>query len=645
MGIFSNLIVMLGLDDKGFSSGLKKAKKETTLFSKGMKKLGGAIAGAFAVGKIVNFGRELVKRRTEAEGVNAAFERLPDNIALMQQLQAATRGTVSELELKKSAVQWKNFGLDLGKMSSFMEFARRTAKDTGLSVEYLTQSIVTGLGRKSPLILDNLGISVTELRDEIKKTGDFVTAAANIANKRMSEMGPEIETTGEKVAKMSAAWENFKTALSDNVSLFDSVFDSLAKGLDKITVRLKSSVSLMDQLAAGGVDVVKNEIEAMSEASKEFGIQKKNLDAMKDQNKALEIQKKQMDEITKQVEIYTKKQEEASNVSLSNDEVRQATRMAGGNYMAQQQFLQLATRRKRYKLFTPEDEKELKYYQSLLSELKKDSVIRSEAILKSNIKEPEKVLGIIDKINNEIKDIETKKLDPKTNISEIQAYNKEIERLKFQLNEINNGIQTITPRGLGGGMSEGGGFEADKIRQRARDFSNAADDYVAGVKEKQLNIGDAMRGFTTSAVASLGTAIGSGDFSNLGNAILGQFGSFLMQLGEMMVAYGGLWQGFNIVSSNPLSAPLAIGLGLAAIAAGAAFSAMASKSPQQSGGGISGGQSYGGGDNTSNTALFNRAGQTVSGYGQGRQSNTVDFKIKGQDLVATMNRNQLKASI
>ncbi|MBS5299259.1 MAG: hypothetical protein KHY47_13850 [Prevotella sp.] len=46
----------------------------------------------------------------------------------------------------------------------------------------VTDSIVTGLGRKSPLILDNLGISAAEISEKTKETGDFMKAVAEIVD-------------------------------------------------------------------------------------------------------------------------------------------------------------------------------------------------------------------------------------------------------------------------------------------------------------------------------------------------------------------------------------------------------------------------------------------------------------------------------
>ena len=151
--------------------------------------------------------QETVKQGIEmakaGEGIRKAFERLnrPD---LLDNLKEATHGTVSELELMKQAVKFNDFRLNLDEMGTLLAFAQQKAKDTGQSVDYMVDSIVTGLGRQSKLILDNLGISAAEITSEMKKTGDMTTAVANIIKRQMGEAGDYIETAADRAARQQA---------------------------------------------------------------------------------------------------------------------------------------------------------------------------------------------------------------------------------------------------------------------------------------------------------------------------------------------------------------------------------------------------------------------------------------------------------
>jgi len=231
--------VLLGLDSGQFQKGVNKSQKQMSGFQKFSKgwagKMTGILAGAFAVGAIVDFGKEAVRLAGEMKGVKSAFEGLNDP-NLLNDLRAATKGTVSDLELMKNAVKAKNLGVPIQKLGTFFEFARRRAKETGESVQFLTESIVTGIGRKSVLIMDNLGISASELNAEFKKTGDFGVAAGNIVERELKKMGADLDTTTESTARLNASWENYMTTLgSQSTGIINTVTKSLNELLTTIT--------------------------------------------------------------------------------------------------------------------------------------------------------------------------------------------------------------------------------------------------------------------------------------------------------------------------------------------------------------------------------------------------------------------------
>lgn len=215
MSIIGSIFVRLGLKSDEFSKGIKQSEGQLSSFKGVVGKIGGAIAGAFTVDKIVQFTKEAYKLAGQAQGVYNAFSRL-NRPGLLNDLKEATRGTTDELKLMQTAVQANNFKIPLDQLATYLKFATNRAIETGESVDYLVQSIILGIGRKSPLILDNLGISASELREELAKTGDMGKAAGNIINKSMSEAGDAIETSAVKTQKLGAAWKDFMVAVGDS---------------------------------------------------------------------------------------------------------------------------------------------------------------------------------------------------------------------------------------------------------------------------------------------------------------------------------------------------------------------------------------------------------------------------------------------
>ena len=178
--------------DGGFTGML--AVTGGNLLASGIQKLGSEMADTI---------QQSVELARQGEGVRIAFERLnrPD---LLDNLKEATHGTVSELELMKAAVKFDDFKLPVEQLGTLLAFAQKKAKDTGQSVDYMVDSIVTGLGRKSLPILDNLGLSSAEIKEKIAETGDMTKAVAEIIKKQMSEAGEYVETAADRAARAAA---------------------------------------------------------------------------------------------------------------------------------------------------------------------------------------------------------------------------------------------------------------------------------------------------------------------------------------------------------------------------------------------------------------------------------------------------------
>lgn len=174
-------------------------------------KFAGALAGV-SIG--VNLVQEMqqtvaesVKLYQSAEGIMLAFQRL-NKPGLLDKLREETHGTVDDINLMKQAIKFKDFNLDINQLGTYLAFAQQKAKDTGESIDYMVDSIVTGLGRQSVQILDNLGISATEIRNKMKDGGDMTNAVAEIIKDRMQESGDYIETAADRASRRQAELHN-----------------------------------------------------------------------------------------------------------------------------------------------------------------------------------------------------------------------------------------------------------------------------------------------------------------------------------------------------------------------------------------------------------------------------------------------------
>lgn len=168
------------------------------LLAEGVSKLTSELAGSV---------QESIELARQGEGIRMAFERL-NKPGLLDNLKEATHGTVSEIELMQQAIKFENFKLPVEDLANYLAFAQQKAKDTGESIDYLVNSIVTGLGRQSKQILDNIGISAAELTSRMNEGATMTQAVSDIIREEMAKAGDYVETAADRAARAAADTKN-----------------------------------------------------------------------------------------------------------------------------------------------------------------------------------------------------------------------------------------------------------------------------------------------------------------------------------------------------------------------------------------------------------------------------------------------------
>jgi len=188
------------------------------------KRLASLALAAFSTERLIRFGYEATQLAGKLEGVEAAFKRVADD-SVLDALRQATRGTVTDLELMQQAVRANNFKIPLDQLAKLFEFATVRAQETGESVDYLVNSIISGIGRKSPLILDNLGISAVELRKRLRGVGveaanvaDIAQIIGGIASEELAKAGNTAVTTAQKTQRLTAEFQNLQTQIGQELT-------------------------------------------------------------------------------------------------------------------------------------------------------------------------------------------------------------------------------------------------------------------------------------------------------------------------------------------------------------------------------------------------------------------------------------------
>mgnify|MGYP004650912443 CR=1 FL=1 len=189
-----------------------------------------------SVKELIDGGLEMAET---ADGVTKAFKDM-DQPDLLENLRKATKNTVNDVQLMTAAVQANDFRIPLEDLGKYLQFAQLKAQQTGQSVEYMTDSIVTGLGRKSPLILDNLGISAAEISEKTKETGDFMKAVAEIVDTQLAKAGETYISAADRAAQKTVELENAQKALGDEILPLKEQWDDAYADMQLNTISLIS---------------------------------------------------------------------------------------------------------------------------------------------------------------------------------------------------------------------------------------------------------------------------------------------------------------------------------------------------------------------------------------------------------------------
>lgn len=234
----------------GFDESTASANKLGLSIGSFAKGAGIAAVGLMAVDaaqKIGELTSEGIRLAQEAEGIKHRFQEIGGTNIYLESLRTHTHGLVNDLELMKATVKANDFGIPMKDLGKYLEFAQLKSQQTGESVDYLVNSIVTGLGRQSVQILDNLGISAAELKNKMAEGKTMTEAVAEVIDSQLSSAGEHFETTAEKSRRKLVELQNEQMkvgeALAPLQTDWDNFWTSLQIGAMKVIAYLGAMVS------------------------------------------------------------------------------------------------------------------------------------------------------------------------------------------------------------------------------------------------------------------------------------------------------------------------------------------------------------------------------------------------------------------
>ena len=186
-------------------------------------------------------GRQLTqfaKQAAQLGAMETAFTNLQggtENAAIaMDKLRGATDNTMSNFDLFQQANNAMILGItkNSDEMAEMFDMAQRLGEALGKDTRHSVESLVTGIGRQSRLMLDNIGIivdtekaykkyakeidvTVDKLTDAQKKQA-FFNATMEAAKQKLKGIGPEVETPIRAFNRFSASMTNLGTSIGDD---------------------------------------------------------------------------------------------------------------------------------------------------------------------------------------------------------------------------------------------------------------------------------------------------------------------------------------------------------------------------------------------------------------------------------------------
>lgn len=222
--------------------------------------MGQVIEGAKMMGAaFVALGAASIKFARDAgkfEGVQKSFRALAasqgqDAKKMLDNMKELSQGTISDMKLMEQANNALLLGLPVDRFGDMLKVAQSASVATGQSMDFMLNSIVTGMGRGSKLMLDNLGILV-----------DVKTANEDYA-KAMGIVGRQLTDSEKKQAFVNKSLE---IGLANAEKLGEGNLN-LSQRMDQLTASAQNLGILFGQTVAPAVSFLTTKLKEFADTS------------------------------------------------------------------------------------------------------------------------------------------------------------------------------------------------------------------------------------------------------------------------------------------------------------------------------------------------------------------------------------------
>ena len=517
----ADLFIKLGLKSDQYNKGIDSAKKKTNTFTNGLKKIGGIIAGAFAVSAIRNFTTEAIR----LYNIQAQAE---------QQLLIALKGREdAQRDLIRQAQ-------DLQRVTLFGD--EETIRAQALIAAFVKEK--EQIKEIIPLVQD----LATAKGMQLSAAADLVSKTLGSSTNALSRYGIQVEGAVGSVERLKSLQEGLNNAFGGQAAAAAQTGAGALIQLQNAMGDLKEAVGQLiveggkfNSFIKGSITEIQQWTSILSDESRS-GFGKFLL--------FLTGSRQKWAEVAAEIDENIRKQEKLNAVL---DGYSEMYKKAQGPIKETTEVVQ-------------QHEQTVGDLKNKISELKAsidDYGISQEAEIQKTLRE----ISAAEKLIERLTTLATvrKQVEPGAMMA-----------TRSETPQIGSGI-TPMPEGL----ADMTGF----LKKNAEMTKKYTDEMMADWNNFSQNLGflieDEIVDFIDEFARSLGQlASGSINMKGFFNNILSQLGKFLGQIGKLMMAFGVAQLAFGTSLKNifnPASAPVLIAAGAALVAISGAIGGMASK--------------------------------------------------------------------
>ena len=207
--------------------------------------------GTLGVRALIRFTAEAAKVESMSRAFNTLSGGATSGTVAIEKLRSATNNTMSEFDLFQQANNAMVLGItkNSDEMAEMFDIAQRLGRALGVDTARSVESLITGIGRQSRLMLDNIGIIVKsdeayekyaqklgttadKLSDADKKTA-FLQATMESARAKVATLGSETLSSQDSFDAFSATVSDLSVALGEKLKgAFSGAMDAFVNFVD-----------------------------------------------------------------------------------------------------------------------------------------------------------------------------------------------------------------------------------------------------------------------------------------------------------------------------------------------------------------------------------------------------------------------------